>query len=141
MEGKYYYASRTAVSRKFPDPSMRTNPEITFYPWSIRSENAFAFNMSKDNPFSKDVRVRRAMQMALDLETMNDTYYDPEGAEKLLDEAGYPRGADGIRIKATESHFEHADFDYAQFAASYWQAIGVDVESRSAPLAAWSYWA
>ena len=54
--------------------------------------------------------------------------YDPEGAEKLLDEAGYPRGADGIRIKATEHHFEHADFDYAQLAASYWKAIGVDVE-------------
>ena len=142
----------------------RTNPEIAFYPWSVRSENSFAFNMSKDNPFSKDVRVRRAMQMALDLETMNDTYfkgqatweprgtigdaiigyntpfeewpeevrrgyiYDPEGAEKLLDEAGYPRGADGIRIKATEHHFEHADFDYAQLAASYWKAIGVDVE-------------
>ena len=142
----------------------RTNPEIAFYPWSIRSENSFAFNMSKDNPFSKDVRVRRAMQMALDLETMNDTYfrgtakwkprgvlgeaiigyntpfeewpeevrkgymYDPEGAEKLLDEAGFPRDADGIRIKATEHHFEHADFDYAQLAASYWKAIGVDVE-------------
>ena len=142
----------------------RTNPEITFYPWSIRSENAFAFNMATDNPFSKDVRVRRAMQMALDLETMNDTYlrgvakwkprrvlgdaivgyntpfeewpeevrrgyiYDPEGAEKLLDEAGYPRGADGIRIKAAEHHFEHADFDYAQLAVSYWKAIGVDVE-------------
>ena len=24
--------------------------------------------------------------------------YDPEGAEKLLDEAGYPRGPDGIRF-------------------------------------------
>ncbi len=142
----------------------RTNPEITFYPWSIRSENAFAFNMSKDNPFSKDLRVRQAMQMALDLETMNKTYfkgtarweprgvlgdaiigyntpfeewpeevrkgymYDPEGAEKLLDEAGYSRGADGIRIKATEHHFEHADFDYAQLAAAYWKAIGVEVK-------------
>jgi peptide/nickel transport system substrate-binding protein len=120
--------------------------------------------MATDNPFSKDVRVRRAMQMALDLETMNDTYfkgtarwkprgvlgdaivgyttpfeewseevrkgytYDPEGAEKLLDEAGYPRAADGIRIKATEHHFEHADFDYAQLAVSYWKAIGVNVE-------------
>ena len=142
----------------------RTNPEIAFYPWSIRSENSFPFNMATDNPFSKDVRVRRAMQMALDLETMNNTYfrgvakwkprgvlgdaivgyntpfeewpeevrkgymYDPEGAEKLLDEAGYPRGADGIRIKATAHVFEHADFDYAQLAASYWKAIGVDVE-------------
>ena len=82
-------------------------------------------------PFN-DIRVRHAMQMAIDLETINKTYfhgwgiitptghqgmglignifpfeewpeeikqyhrYDPEGAEKLLDEAGYPRGADGI---------------------------------------------
>ena len=53
----------------------RTNPEIAFYPWSIRSENSFPFNMATDNPFSKDVRVRRAMQMALDLETMNNTYF------------------------------------------------------------------
>ena len=27
--------------------------------------------------------------------------YNPEGAEALLDEAGYPRGADGIRFKTT----------------------------------------
>ena len=142
----------------------RTNPEIVFYPWSIRSENAFTFNMTTDNPFSKDVRVRRAMQMALDLETMNDTFfkglakwephsvvgdtiigyntpfeewpeevrngyiYDPEGAEKLLDEAGYPRGADGIRFKATEHNIESWCCDYAQLAASYWDAIGVEVE-------------
>jgi len=142
----------------------RTNPEITFYPWSIRSENASAFNMSKETPFSKDIRVRRAMQMALDLETMNKTYfkgearwkprgvlgdaivgyntpfeewpeavrkgymYDPEGAKKLLDEAGYPPGPDGIRIKTTEHLFEHADFDYAQLAAAYWKAIGVEVK-------------
>ena len=142
----------------------RTNPEIAFYPWSIRSENCSAFNMSKENPFSKDIRVRRAMQMALDLETMNKTYfkgtakwiprgllgeaivgyhtpfeewpeavrkgymYDPEGAKKLLDEAGYPPGPAGIRIKATEHLFEHADFDYAQLAAAYWKAIGVEVK-------------
>ena len=27
--------------------------------------------------------------------------YDPEAAEKLLDEAGYPRGSDGTRFKTT----------------------------------------
>ena len=27
--------------------------------------------------------------------------YDPEGAEKLLEEAGYPRGVDGVRLKVT----------------------------------------
>ena len=141
----------------------RTNPEIAFYPYAIRSENILAFNMSEDNPFSKDVRVRRAMQMALDLETMNKTYfkgtamwkprsvlgdaltgynnpfeewpeavrkgymYDPEGAEKLLDEAGYPPGSAGIRLKAAMSHYEFWDLDYFQLAAAYWKAIGVDV--------------
>ena len=28
--------------------------------------------------------------------------YDPEAAEKLLDEAGYPRGADGIRFTISD---------------------------------------
>ena len=141
----------------------RDNPEIAFYPWSIWSENVFAFNMVRDNPFSQDIKVRKAMQMALDLETINETYfkgtamwtpqglvgnaiigyytpfdewpeevqkgyrYDPEGAEKLLDDAGYPRGADGVRFKATEFHFANADLGYAEIAASYWASIGVDV--------------
>ena len=93
----------------------------------------FAFSLNKE-PFD-DLRVRQAMQMALDHETINNTYfkgygnwvpqgrlssdmtgyttpfaewpeevkkywtYDPEGAEALLDAAGLPRGADGIRFK------------------------------------------
>ena len=111
----------------------RTHPEINQYPWSQRSDNCAGINTTVP-PFD-DVRVRRAMQMALDLDTMNDSYYkglggttprgfvgrkfpayttlyedwseelkgyysyDPAGAEALLDEAGYPRGADGIRIQ------------------------------------------
>ena len=113
----------------------RTNPDIVVYPWAFRSETSVAFNMRHPSPF-QDIRVRKAMQMAIDLETINNTYfggfgmtkpqgiigdglkgffipfeewpeatrkvfaYDPEGAEALLDEAGYPRGADGIRFKA-----------------------------------------
>ena len=89
--------------------------------------------MNKE-PFD-DLRVRQAMNMSLDHETINYTYfkgygnwepqgllssdftgyttpfaewpeeikkyytYDPEGAEALLDAAGLPRGADGIRFK------------------------------------------
>ena len=104
-----------------------TNPELVIHTWSERSNAAHMMNMTRP-PFT-DVRVRHAMQMALDLEAMNDTYflgygdtiprgmvgrefreamtpfeewpeeltqyyrYDPEGAEALLDEAGYPRGA------------------------------------------------
>ena len=140
----------------------RTNPDMAFYPYGLRSENTFAFNMGADNPLTKDLRVRQAMQMALDLETMNKTYfkgvskwvpmglvgpavggtpfeewpeevrktymYDPEGAEALLDAAGYPRGADGMRFEVALEHYQVFDLDYTQLAAAYWKEIGVDVE-------------
>ena len=105
------------------------------------------------------------MQMALDLETINNTYfkgdasttpegwlgrglvgyvtafedwpedikqyyrYDPEGAEALLDEAGYPRGADGIRFGTDlEVRWDPAGFSYDlgffEVAAPYWKEIG-----------------
>ena len=51
----------------------RTNPELVFGAWSERSETSHLFNIHKP-PFD-DVKVRRAMQMALDLETINATYF------------------------------------------------------------------
>ena len=62
--------------------------------------------------------------------------YDPAGAEKLLDEAGYPRGADGTRFKTVLHHpTPTASLDYAEIAASYWAEIGVDVEIDSLAVA------
>ena len=54
--------------------------------------------------------------------------YDPEAAEKLLDEAGYQRGADGTRFKTTVNYGAWADLDYTEIAAAYWAQIGVEVE-------------
>ena len=144
----------------------RTNPEIAVYPWAFRSETSLAFNMRHPSPF-QDIRVRKAMQMAIDLETINNTYfggfgmtkpqgiigdamkgffvpfeewpeetkkvftYDPEGAEALLDEAGYPRGADGIRFNAVNNPLPGWDMGYQEIAVEYWAAIGVDVEIRT----------
>ena len=49
--------------------------------------------------------------------------------EALLDEAGYPRGADGIRFKTRLQILQGTqDLGYAEIAASYWAEIGVDVE-------------
>ena len=140
----------------------RTNPEMNLWPYSYRSEKAMTFNTQI--PPWNDVRVRRAIQMAIDLETINDTYfqgwadttragivgtsligystpfedwpeelkgyytYDPEGAEALLDEAGYPRGADGIRFQTVYDHYEWFDLDYYQIVMEYLRAIGIGVE-------------
>ena len=145
------------------DSLKRTNPEIVLEPMSYRSETSWVVNPNVP-PFD-DNRVRHALQMALDLETINNTYwkgfaettpmgylgsgligyvtpfedwpeeikqyyrYDPEGAEKLLDEAGYPRGADGIRFKTVlDLSVPWQVAAYHELAASYWDAIGVDVE-------------
>ena len=140
----------------------RTNPEIMVYPWSARSESGFLVRMNEP-PFN-DIRVRRAMQKALNLPEINETYfkgyaawepwglvgaantgannpfdewpkeiqenyrYDPVAAEALLDAAGYPRGADGIRFKTTLTHPERHDLGHSELAAGYWARIGVDVE-------------
>ena len=140
----------------------RTNPEINQWPWSQRSDNCAGINTTVP-PFD-DVRVRHAMQMALDLETMNDTYYkglggtlprgvvgrlfpdymtpfeewseelkgyytyDPEGAERLLDEAGYPRGGDGIRFKTAYMHFDRFPVSWTEFMTSYWREIGIEID-------------
>ena len=54
--------------------------------------------------------------------------YDSEAAEKLLDEAGYPRGADGTRFNTVLNIGPFASLDFAEIAAAYWAEIGVDVE-------------
>ena len=151
----------------------RTSPELNLWPYSYRAETAMNFDVQKP-PFN-DVRVRRAIQMAIDLETINQTYmkgwadtnaaprigeamvgyvtpfeewpeelkgyytYDPEGAEALLDAAGYPRGADGIRFKTVYEHFDRGDFDldYYQIVMEYLRAIGIDVEVKRLPTTEW----
>ena len=136
----------------------RTNPDMAIWPFFQRSI-AMSLNSQKA-PFD-DIRVRHALQMAIDLETINDTYYggfadwqpprligakgfytewedwpaelkqfytyDPEGAERLLDEAGYPRGADGVRFKLEHQERDIGDIGYVEIVASYWADIGVDV--------------
>ncbi len=141
---------------------LRTNPEIVFTPVAGRN----LFNIAPDvrKPPFDDIRVRIAMQHALDIETINEIYakgwasttpegliglafkkyttpfeewpkeiqerytYDPELAEKLLDEAGYPRGSDGIRFKTTFEYYFASPVTYAEILVEYWRAIGVEVK-------------
>ena len=146
----------------------RTNPELVIFPYIDRSDNAIGMNTQRP-PFD-DIRVRKAMQMALNLEEINDGLYggfadmtpqgvinrsltccvtqfedwpedvkkgfmyDPAGAEKLLDEAGLPRGADGIRFKTELMHLVFRPLSYVELLASYWNKIGIDVEIDSPPV-------
>ncbi len=150
-----------------------TNPDLNLWPYSYRAETAMAFN-TQISPWN-DIRVRRAIQMAIDLETINRTYhqgwanptaaaalgdamvgyvtpfeewpddlkeyytYDSERAEALLDEAGYPRGADGIRFETVYGHLDRGDFDldYFQIVMEYLRAIGIDIEVEKIPVAQW----
>ena len=147
----------------------RTNPELKVHPFANRSDNAVGMNIQVE-PFD-DIRIRKAMQMALNLEEINQGFfggfadtipqgaesrlnatvatpfaewpadvkkafeYDPAGAEALLDEAGYPRGADGVRFKTEFMHLARYDLNYTELLISYWDAIGVKVEADVQPLA------
>ena len=141
---------------------LRTNPEIEEFPGAFRSTTSWLVNTQLP-PFD-DVRVRRALQMALNLDEINQTYfrgrsdvtpmsrlgknilgfvtpfeewpeeikqyyrYDPAGAEALLDAAGHPRDADGIRFKTVLEIRQYDDPAFNELAMSYWNKIGIDVE-------------
>ena len=141
----------------------RTNPELRVNAMYFVAGESNAFNVTRP-PFD-DIRVRHAIQMAVDLDTINNTFYkglmrpepmgslqpftgnaipyaewpeevkqyyryDPEAAEKLLDEAGYPRGADGIRFTMTDNYRFPTSVPYREIVQGYLAEIGVQVEIR-----------
>jgi peptide/nickel transport system substrate-binding protein len=147
------------------DSLRRTNPEIARYP--IWTGAGTVLHMNTTKPPFDDIRVRQAMQKAIDVQTIGVSYwkgvartepcgtvgvrgyhtpfeewpeelkqeytYDPEGAEAVLDAAGFPRGADGIRFKTRVLAPEGGDTSYAELIVAYWADIGVDLELQ--PLA------
>ena len=145
------------------DSLQRTNPELRVNAYYFRGGESAGFNVTQP-PFD-DIRVRQAIQMAIDLETINTTYYqgwmrpepqgsiqpftgysipfaewpeevkqyyryDPEAAEELLDEAGYPRGADGIRFKTADTVLNPASIGHHEIVQGYLAEIGVEVAIR-----------
>ena len=148
----------------------RSNPEIDIWPIYLTQGGVFFFNWTL--PPTVDVMVRKALQMAVDRDTMAESFfkgfgapapyglvkqdgpggyswpyeewpdevkheyeYHPEEAEALLDEAGYPRGADGYRFKVQLAHFDRWDETYPEVIMGYLDAIGVDSELEVMPIA------
>ena len=85
------------VSADVLDSLRKTDPEIELLPWWDRSENSLALDTTKP-PFD-DIRVRHAMQMALDLKTINDTYYKGTAMWK-------PQGPVGEGLKGYYTPFD-----------------------------------
>ena len=116
------------------------------------------FNL--DNPYFKDIRVRQAVAHAIDKSVVRDVIwygygeivsgpispdlvpfraeglpdydFDPAKAEELLDAAGFPRGADGVRFRvphdfrpATEGDKRTADYVKQALAR-----VGIEVDVR-----------
>ena len=138
----------------------QTNPEMVQYP--LWEGSATAITVTAQRPPFDDIRVRQAMQKAIDVKTIGITYYkgvarwepagtttaagkctpfeewpeelkqeytyDPDGAEALLDAAGYKRGADGIRFKAEMLFPDFRDLGYAELVVEYFRDIGIDLE-------------
>jgi peptide/nickel transport system substrate-binding protein len=122
------------------------------------------FNL--DNPYLKDVRVRRAIAHAVDLAALAKIVwfgyalpavspvpstlpaffnpgvpryaYDPKKAEALLDEAGFKRGSDGVRFTITHDFLPYGD-DYlhtGEFLKQALKRVGIEVTIRTQDSAA-----
>ena len=53
---------------------IKTNPELRANAYYFRSNHTICFRMDKPT-FGEDIRVRRAMQLAIDYDTINDQYF------------------------------------------------------------------
>ena len=118
-----------------------------------------AFNTASSGPVS-DKRVRKAIAYAVDRDFVNKAimlgtstpaltgihpgspYYEPDvqrydldldKANRLLDEAGYPRKSDGTRFKLTVDYGWAGIKAQAEYIKPQLKKVGIDVEIRSSP--------
>jgi peptide/nickel transport system substrate-binding protein len=148
---------------------LKTVPGIAFEERGYQYANGVSrieFNLER--PFFKDIRVRQAFAHVIDrkviLNTINYGYgaaipgpinpnlakwYDGDlktypidlaAAEKLLDEAGYPRGSDGVRIRINLDYVPSGE-TYPRGSEYIRQAlakVGVDATVRSQDFATYT---
>jgi len=134
--------------RKQPQLHMQTRPSTTF--------TYIGLNMQ--DRLLKDVRVRRALALALDRDKLKKALYadlpelaetvltpdhwassplprtpfDPTAAAKLLDDAGFPRRADGFRFAINyRTSTDPTRLRIATAIAAMWRRIGVQTSIES----------
>lgn len=171
---------QVSVVQRMPGVQIVDAPQVNY---------SFLGLNNREEPF-RDKRVRQALAHAVDRKAVLDKLYlgrgrlatgpinplvgwaytdavdalpyDPARAQKLLDEAGWTKGADGIRRKDGQPLKVTLDSDRgnplreqtAVVARQYWRDVGVDVDirvsefnamlsrirTRPNPLQAWVLW-
>jgi oligopeptide transport system substrate-binding protein len=145
------------------DPTLNSEKVKVLYKW------LFFVTLDTRHPPFDDVRVRQALYLAIDRETLcNDVLkgtklpaytYIPEGtlghnadaripgdvstAQQLLADAGYPDGEGFPKVKLTMSAAEPGDEGYltiAAFQAMWKQNLGIDIEMDMIDEAAFWDW-
>lgn len=149
-------------------PRIKSNPEFAYTIKPSTRLIFFQLDTGRDvspmvkaangkNPL-QDIRVRRALNMAIDRQTITDRImagmatpttqympgdmfgalaqdpvikYDPEAAKKLLAEAGYPDGFE-MTISTTNSRYIN-DSQVSQAVAQYFSRIGVKTSVDAMP--------
>jgi peptide/nickel transport system substrate-binding protein len=127
-----------------------------FYQLPEGATEKFGVTLNEDNPLL-NVNVRKALNIAINREEMNDVFYggemafmpvthifpptdygfkdsfvpypyDPEEAKRLLTEAGYPDGFK-MEVKFGASSVIPEIGDITESAVNYWQAVGIQIDS------------
>lgn len=139
-------------------PRLEESADLVVDPSPSAIVHWFGFNIT-DRPEFQDMNVRRAVAHAINVDEVASNLYldyvkpshsvytsvvgwannsdalqpefDPAKAEQLLDEAGYPRGADGIRFKVKYVAFIASIWggqEIAQMVKQYLGDVGIEVE-------------
>jgi len=135
---------------------IKAQPQLTM---QTRPSTTFAYiGLNMQDKILKDVRVRRALALALDRKKLKkalfadlpqlaetvltpdhwaasslpETPFDAPRAEALLDEAGFPRGKDGVRFSINyRTSTDPTRLRLTTAIAAMWQAVGVNVSIES----------
>ncbi|RWR27690.1 ABC transporter substrate-binding protein [Sinirhodobacter populi] len=163
--GEVQYAPFDAVSFSEVE-RLKALPELVVQTEGYDFQSQFwmlEFNLKR--PVLADLRVRQAIAHAIDVTGLIDTVfyglgkpatgpipsslarfytgdvetyaYDPAAAERLLDEAGYPRGADGIRFVISNDFAANVATPalVAEYLRQNLKAVGIDLQVRGSDTA------
>jgi len=146
---------------------LRQNPQLVVTKQGYDSSAAYTFlEFNLRNPILANLKVRQAIARAINKQALVDVVwyglgkpatgpipsslkqfytadgvpqypYDPAAAEKLLDEAGYPRKADGTRFTLAIDYFPVNDGfkNQAEFIRQSLSKIGIELTVRNQDLA------